>query len=127
MQESRIDKFIPLAKVQAEKRVVMGVVLAPDEVDLQGDIYDAETVEESAHNFLKDVRRMGVMHKQFGKDLHVVESYIAPVDFDLNGRKIRKGTWLLAAKVLDDSIWQAIKKGEITGFSIGAIAQYENA
>jgi DNA adenine methylase len=125
MRESQINKYIPLMKVQVEKRIVTGIVLEPERVDLQGDIYDADTIEESAHNFLKDVRQMGVMHKQFGKDLHVVESYIAPVDFELEGKKIKKGTWLLAAKVMDDAIWNAIKNKEITGFSIGAVAQYE--
>jgi len=126
MHESEINKYIPLTKVQLEKRIVTGVVLEPEKADLQGDIYDADTIEESAHNFLKEVRLMGVMHKQFGKNLHVVESYIAPVDFELEGRKIKEGTWILAAKVMDEGIWNAIKKKEITGFSIGALAQYED-
>jgi DNA adenine methylase len=125
MNSSEVKKFVPLAKVQTEKRVVTGIVLEPDTVDLQGDIYDAATIEESAHDFLKDVRLMGVMHKSFGKNLHVVESYIAPVDFMLEGKAIRKGTWLLSAKVIDDDIWNAIKNNKITGFSIGAIARYE--
>ena len=126
MQDLEISKYIPLTKVHVEKRIVTGIVLEPEKVDLQGDVYDADTIEESAHNFLKDVRQMGVMHKQFGRDLHVVESYIAPVNFELDGRKIKKGTWVLSAKVLDDGIWNSIKSKEITGFSIGAVAQYEN-
>ena len=124
--ENEINKYIRISKVHVEKRIVTGIVLEPERVDLQGDIYDADTIEESAHNFLKDVRQMGVMHKQFGKDLHVVESYIAPVDFELEGKDVKKGTWLLSAKVVDDKILDAIKNNEIMGFSIGAVAQYEN-
>ncbi len=125
MNTSEINKYIPLTKVETEKRIVTGIVLEPDTVDLQGDIYDAGTIEKSAHDFLKDVRVVGLMHKTFGKDLHVVESYVAPVDFDLDGKQIKKGTWVMAAKVVDDTVWDAIKKREITGFSIGAVAQYE--
>jgi len=124
--ENKINKYIPISKVHVEKRIVTGIVLEPERVDLQGDIYDADTIEESAHNFLKDVRQMGVMHKQMKNNLHVVESYIAPVDFDMGGIPIKQGTWLLSAKVADDKIWDAIKNNEISGFSIGAVAQYEN-
>ena len=126
MNSSEINKYIPIQKVQVEKRIVTGIVLEPDTVDLQGDTYDADTVEKSAHDFLKDVRTMGLMHKSFGKNLHVVESYIAPIDFDLDSVPIKKGTWVMAAKVIDDEVWKAVKNKQITGFSIGAVAQYEN-
>lgn len=126
MEESKINKYIPIQKVDVEKRLVTGIVLEPDTVDLQGDIYDADTIEDSAHNFLKNVRNMGLMHKQFGKNLHVVESNIAPVNFELNGKKIKQGTWVLTAKVLDDEIWEAVKNNELNGFSIGAVANFTN-
>jgi hypothetical protein len=35
---------------------------------------------------------------------------------------IRRGTWLLAVRVVDDELWQQIKAGELTGFSIGGSA-----
>ncbi|MGL5428854.1 MAG: phage major capsid protein, partial [Cetobacterium sp.] len=34
----------------------------------------------------------------------------------------KKGTWVATAKVNDDAVWAAIKKGEITGFSMGGTA-----
>lgn len=120
-----INKYVPLCKVNIEKQVVTGIVLEPETVDLQGDIYDAETIETSAHNFMKDVRTMGLMHKWFGKDVHVVESYIAPVDFKIDEHKIKQGTWLMAVKVIDKDVWNAVKNGELTGFSIGGAALVE--
>ena len=49
----------------------------------------------------------------------MVESYLAPADIELGGQVIRQGTWIMGVKVLDDSMWQAVKDGEYTGFSIG--------
>jgi len=120
-----IDKYVPITKIDVEKRVVVGIVLEPDVVDLQGDIYDAETIEKSAHNFLKDVRNIGLMHRQFGKNVHIIESYLAPVDFMLEEKKVKRGTWIMAVKVADNEIWNDVKNGKLNGFSIGARASYE--
>jgi len=56
------------------------------------------------------------MHKSFGKDLHVVESYVAPVEFKFEDRNVKKGTWIIVAKVIDNEIWEKNKKTRITGF-----------
>ena len=56
------------------------------------------------------------------KDVRILESFLAPVDFEIKGRKIKKGTWLLAVRVLNDAVWKAIKSGGFTGFSIGGSA-----
>jgi DNA adenine methylase len=56
----------------------------------------------------------------------ILESYLAPAPFALDGMQIRKGTWLLAVRVLDDELWAQIKTGDLTGFSIGgSAARYE--
>lgn len=110
----------PIYKSSEEKRLVVGIVLAPERVDHHGDIYDAETIERAAHNFLKDCREMAHPHTFKNKNIQVVESYIAPVDFELEGRSVKRGMWILVAKVMDDSIWEKIKNKEVKGFSIGA-------
>jgi DNA adenine methylase len=52
----------------------------------------------------------------------ILESYVAPAAFALDGTQVRKGTWLLAVRVLDDALWGQIKAGELSGFSIGGSA-----
>lgn len=52
----------------------------------------------------------------------ILESYLAPTSFALDGAQIRKGTWLLAVRVLDDKLWTQIKNGELTGLSMGGSA-----
>ena len=51
----------------------------------------------------------------------VVESYVAPVDFEIEGEKIKKGAWVLATLATDE-VWEKIKKEEITGYSMAGTA-----
>jgi site-specific DNA-adenine methylase len=114
-----------ILRKDAEKRIVLGPVLIPEVVDLQGDIIGAEAIEKAAHEYLAGVnagKKQGVQHEDFKPEIQVVESYIAPVDFEMNGRKILKGTWMLGFKILDDETWEQVKKGELRGFSIGGVA-----
>ncbi|AFB75752.1 hypothetical protein 2016_scaffold57_00083 [Bacteriophage sp.] len=54
----------------------------------------------------------------------VVENWIAKADFEIDGETIRKGTWLMTVEVTDESVWEAIEKGDITGFSMGGVGNY---
>ena len=108
-------------KVDQEQRIVLGVVLEPDVEDAQGDILTAETIRVAAHGFLLKHQTIGVMHEDFSRtdELKIVESFIAPVDMEINDIKINKGTWMMATKILDDEIWASVKDGTFGGYSIG--------
>lgn len=103
-----------------ELRYVLGIVLEPDVVDGQGDTYSADEIRKAAWNYLVHFRNIGLNHKGFvnGK-AQVVESYIAPNDFDVEGSKIRKGTWLMGLHISDDELWSMVKDGSLSGLSIG--------
>jgi hypothetical protein len=49
----------------------------------------------------------------------VVESYLTPADGEMGGQSFKTGTWIMAVKVNSLSLWELIKAGEYTGFSIG--------
>ena len=106
-----------------EKRLVYGVALEPMAVDTWLDFETAETIEETAHNYLLVHRGVGVEHEREIKSAPV-ESYIAPVDFWFEGTPqnedtlVRKGSWVLVVKVLDEDDWEKVKDGTYTGFSI---------
>jgi hypothetical protein len=59
------------------------------------------------------------MHKKEAKKVHVVQSFVAPEDFTMNDRKVKKGSWVVVSKILNDGIWDKVKKKEYTGYSIG--------
>ena len=52
----------------------------------------------------------------------IVENYIAPVDFDINGETVKKGTWLIGI-IWHPTIYDEIEKGEFKGLSLGGFAQ----
>lgn len=116
-----VENVGPIFKIDKEKRVVYGIVLEPEVVDSQGDIISAEAIERAAHRFLIESRVIGESHEYLA-EAYPVESFIAPIDFEMGGQEVRKGTWILAVKVMDDELWQKVKDGEFTGFSVGGYA-----
>jgi len=117
-----LAKRMPLLKT-GEERYVLGIVLEPETVDAQNDIYSAAEVREAAHTFMEKYRNVGLMHQGLvNEKVKILESYLAPAAFTLDGTQVRKGTWLLAERILDDELWAQIKSGELTGLSIGGSA-----
>jgi len=108
---------VPIIVSKGEQQIVYGVVSEPDTVDLQGDRLSESEIRKACHKFMQTSQRIGKEHSGVAK-ASIIESYIAPTDFKCNGQPVRKGSWIMAVKVHDPSLWQAIKKGEITGFSI---------
>lgn len=109
-----------------DKQLVTGIVLVPECVDAQGDIYDAEVIEKAAHAFMSKYNagtKIGHLHKEFNRPLELVESYCAPADMAIGDKAIVKGTWLMTVKVKDPTLWSDVKDGKLQGFSIGGIAK----
>lgn len=133
-QEAKVSNLVKadvqcnvvITKVDSEKRLVYGIVLEPDEVDAHNDTIGEEVIEEAAHAFLANYNRetqLGLMHRLFGNiGVALAQSYIAPSDLKMGGQDVKRGSWLMVVKVIDDNVWKKIKAGEITGFSIGGLA-----
>ena len=67
---------------------------------------------------------LGLMHQlRVNDQVKVLESYLAPTDFQIGEVVVPRGTWLLAVRVLSDELWQRVRNGELTGFSIGGSAR----
>jgi hypothetical protein len=113
---------VPILK--AEERFVYGIVLEPETLDAQSDIYGAEEVRKAAHLYMEEFGHIKLMHDGAFIDtkVKILESFIAPVAFQVDGQHVKKGSWVLAVRVLDDQLWEAVKSGALTGFSIGGTA-----
>ncbi len=120
------DRDIQVIKLEHEQQVVRGVVLEPDVVDAQDDMMTSTEIEKAAHGFLVEVQRgvgaIGVDHEE-PADAVVVESFLAPVEFSEGDQTIRKGSWVLAVKVFDAELWESVKTGDRTAFSIHGRAE----
>jgi DNA adenine methylase len=107
-----------------DERFVLGIVLEPEVVDAQGDIYSPEEIRKAAHLFMQEFGGLGLMHRiQVNDQVKVLESFLAPTDFELGGITVKKGTWMLGVRVLSDALWEQVKSGALTGFSIGGSAR----
>lgn len=109
-------------KEDEEQQLVYGVVYEPNVEDAHGDVMSATEIEKAAHKFVKDSRNIDTQHDFESGVGEVVESYIAPTDFTLGEQDIVKGSWVLVTKA-NDEIWEEIKKGEITGYSMAGTAE----
>lgn len=117
------ERSIPILKVDDEKRIVTGIVYEPDVLDAHDEFMTVEEIEKSAHQFLKDYRNIDKQHDFVAGQAEVVESWIAKEAGKLGEQDIQKGTWLMSVHVADDDTWGEIKKGELTGFSMGGVGE----
>ena len=123
-----------LAKVNEEKRLLVGAALIPNKQILRKDnegnnfyVYFAkETVKQAAYKFLKSNAHHNhtLQHDQEIEGLYVAESWIVESENDKSkdyGLNVPVGTWMVAVKVENDEIWnEQIKSGNAKGFSIEA-------
>lgn len=119
------EKFLKsITAKDGDEHYVLGIVLEPNEVDAQKDIYSADEVRDAAHTYMAEYQNRGLMHKELANDrVDLLESYLAPVDFSIGDQVVKAGTWLMAVRVKDQKLWDLVKSGGLTGFSIGGTAQ----
>jgi hypothetical protein len=120
----KLKKSVDLFKMDDEQRLVYGVVLVPDIEDLQGDICSKESIQEAAHDYLVNSRLVKAQHRA-PTDADVVECYIAPCDIPIGQGIAPAGSWIMVTKIHSGAMWEAIKKGDITGYSIGGTGTRE--
>ncbi|MCY9373864.1 XkdF-like putative serine protease domain-containing protein [Bacillus sp. T17B1] len=106
---------------QDEQKLVYGIVYEPDVPDAHGDFMTAEEIEKAAHGFLAEAREIDINHSFEGGTGVVVESYVAPDDFMIGSKQIAKGSWVLVTRASDE-VWEQIKAGIITGYSMAGTA-----
>lgn len=124
--EAVLTKRLPVFKTD-EERFVLGVVLEPtkelQKPDSQSDVYSADEVRQAAYRFMEEYQTIGLQHRDDVSDrVKILLNWITLESTTINGQTLAAGTWLIGVRVLDDELWNAVKVGEITGFSIGGSA-----
>ena len=120
--DSQWKKEIHFSKVDPDQQIVTAVVYAPEEVDAQGDIISEEEIQKMMYGFMRHYQAFKEMHEH-PTDAFVLESYQAPVDFTLGAELVKKGSWIMTSQIEDEDLWERIKSGEITAYSIGGFAE----
>ena len=135
------EEMIKMAKINEEQRVVMGLVLQPEQLILRQDpdsgekfniVFSADTIKELSHNFFKSGFQLNskLEHNSPIKDVTFVESWIvenSDIDKSANfGMNFPKGSWMATMKIDNDDIWNNyVKTGEVEGFSVDAMVDLE--
>lgn len=113
-------------------RTAVFVVLEPEVVDRNGDIVSADTITETAHDFVLNLaeKAVNVDHKENTDvpDAQFVESYILPADLegtDPDGVEyvITAGSWMVGIK-FSETLWEDLLKGKFTGISLEGTGNY---
>jgi hypothetical protein len=134
------EKIVKFAKVDEEQRILMGLVLQPEQliyrVDEDGNefemFFSAETIKDFSQNFFQSGFQLNskLEHDEPIEDVTFVESWlVADSKKDKSaafGLEYPVGSWLVSMKVDNDDIWNNyIKTGELKGFSIDGMVELE--
>ena len=134
------EKIVKFAKVDEEQRILMGLVLQPDQliyrVDEDGNefemFFSAETIKDFSQNFFQSGFQLNskLEHDEPIEGVTFVESWLVEnpkIDKSAAfGLEYPKGSWLVSMKVDNDDIWNNyIKTGELKGFSIDGMVELE--
>ncbi len=126
------NKFIELAEVSEEKRLLIGAALIPDKpiMRLREDkseyyiYFSKDTIRQSAELFAKRKfsDKATLEHAKPVEGMTVVESWIVEdLEKDKSafyGLNVPVGTWCIAMKAENDEVYQLAKEGKVKGFSI---------
>jgi len=126
------EQEVKLAKVDEEKRIVMGAALIPNKPifrkkgeDMFYVYFSKDTVRRAAELFFKNGNQNNATleHSMGIDDLTVFESWIVEdTKMDKSakyGFEVPVGTWMISMKVENDEVWNDyVKSGKVKGFSI---------
>ena len=120
--------LISIRKVDADKRLVYGIVYSPDEVDSQGDFAPKEVIQEMAYNFMKEGKLNNIdrQHNYKAGYGFLAESWLTKTNDPVFPEE-KEGSWAVIIKVEDDTLWNDIKEGKITGLSMAGEAETDSA
>jgi len=119
VEKQEMDVSIISKSDDDDERIVFGIVYEPDVEDTQGDQATAEEIRKAAYSFMENGQIYKVMHKGIAVEICVLETYLAPVEFQIGGEMIKKGTWVLGSRIPKGELWADIKSGDYTGYSMG--------
>lgn len=127
------DSNITLAKVDEDKRLLIGAALIPDkkiyrfnpETQKEYNVYfSKETIKRASELYLMHNNQDSATleHDTKISGITAVESWIvADKDRDKSavyGIDVPEGSWMLSLKVDNDEIWQKVKDKSVKGYSI---------
>lgn len=123
-----MNKCATILKTDDEQRIVWGWAYVSTEkgellTDTQGDSIEPVEMVKMANDFMLSARTAKAMHQGegIGEMIHSL-----PLTADLAkalGIETEREGWIVGMKVHDDAVWERVRAGEFSGFSIGGRAK----
>jgi hypothetical protein len=113
---SALDLFLPLARVDLDRRIVTGVATA-ETPDRAGEIFDYASSKPYFEQWSAEAlaasggKSLGAVRAMHGP---VAAGKLTDIAFDDDAKRIT-----VAAKIVDDDEWREVQEGVYTGFSQG--------
>lgn len=126
--------YVALEDETSERRTVIGPCLIPDQLIYRRDGYSgeeyyirfsAEAISQLSRKFLSE-REVTIDHERYAGGAYVAESWIkTDMDKDKSvavglNADLPVGTWFISLYVDSEELWQQVKSGRWTGFSVEA-------
>ncbi len=111
-----LDLFLPLLKVDLDRRIVTGVATA-ETPDRSGEICDYSSSKPYFEKWSNEAleasggKSLGAVRAMHGR---IAAGKLTGIEFDDEGKRI-----VVAAKIVDDDEWRKVAEGVYTGFSQG--------
>jgi len=116
-----------------EKMELLGAAMIPDKPIYRTNngggfyaVFSKDTIRQIAQVFAQKglFNNTNIEHTIIPADSYVYQSYITDQSKGISaptGIEAPDGSWIVGVKVNNDSVWQAIKKGQIKGFSVEGV------
>lgn len=126
------DNFISMAKIDEEKKTLVGVALMPEKQiprysEDEGEylvFFSKETIEKAQELFMNSLKnnKATVEHQKDVEGVSVIESWIKEDENDKSNlygfQDVAVGSWFVKMKIYNDEVWQQVKENKLRGFSI---------
>jgi len=127
-EDAHYDVAGTIFKVDEEQRIVYGWASVISEngepvTDTQGDVIGPDELTKAVNDFMLEDRVGKVMHEG-DRTGTIVHSF--PITKEIAsalGIQTDREGWAVGYYVADDEVWERVKDGDFTGFSIGGEAQ----
>lgn len=125
--------------INEEKRIISGPAMIADQLIYRKDengeynvFFSPDTVRDIALKFFKKdyQKNLNLFHDPnlSLQGVTIFESFVSDTSRGIQGMKgyedLPDGTWFISAKVENDEVWQAIKGGQVKGFSVEGIFSF---
>ncbi len=108
-----------------EKQMIYGVLIVPDEPDLDGTIFSQDVINKEctkySHTLKPDENHQDVENP----GLDIADSFIAPEGYEIDGHPVKPGSWIVGIRTNDPTVMEKVRKGVYQGLSIEGTASVQ--